>query len=320
MIKTRNRLLPVLMLLAVCQLNAEERVEDIPFGDMENWVTRYITESRLFSGKTKVIYAIAPTDTIDGNVAFQYGVNGNPWSVSNAYIRVMGLDKASGTTRPERRGDGWCARMDCKLETVVALSIDLKVQIAGTIFLGFTYEPIPLWAANDPYGVVEMGVPFTGHPTALMLDYKAKVADENTITYAKATAHPKQREGRDCAEVYIYMQKRWEENGKIYARRVGTAYERIWNDVPEWVNAHRIPIRWGDITKQPDYKDYEGLNKHGFRAKNSQGTMVPVNEVGYSDEEPTHMVLMISSGCYEAFIGHDGNTLWVDNVKLVYED
>ncbi len=313
-----------LIILSLLFLNASiwaqecERIEPIPFGDMEQWEVRNIQESKFFSGKMKTIYAIAPNDTIEGVIPHIYGLNGNPWSISNAYANVLGAIKVSGTTRPERRGDGWCCRMDCKLEDVVALGIDLKLQIAGTIFLGWTYEPVPLKAANDPYGTVEMGIPFTKKPKAIQLDYKAKVADDSTITYAKAVAHPRKMKGRDCAEVYIYMQRRWEEKGKIYAERVGTAYERIWHDIPEWVNEHRIPIRYGDITQQPNYQDYEGLNMHLFRAKNSKGDMVRVQEVGYSDAEPTHMVLMISSGCYEAFIGHDGNVFWVDNVALVY--
>lgn len=299
----------------------KERVEMFPYGNMDSWVTRYITESKMFSGKTKVIYAIAPTDTIYGAIPFIYGEGNNPWSVSNAYASVLGWTKVSGTTRPERRGKGWCCRMDCKLEDVVAMKIDLKLQIAGTIFLGKTYEPVPLKAANDPYSVVEMGVPFTRCPKAVQLDYKAKVDDSNVITYAKATANPKQRQGRDCAEVYAFLQHRWEKDGKIYSERVATAYERIWNDVPEWQNAHRVPFRYGDITEQANYKDYEGLNYHKFRAKNTNGVMVPVEEVGYNSKaKPTHLVLMLSSGCYEAFIGHDGNIFWVDNVGLVYDE
>ncbi|MCQ2343175.1 MAG: PCMD domain-containing protein [Paludibacteraceae bacterium] len=302
-------------------LFATERFEMLPLGNMDSWVTRYIKESKMFSGKTKVIYAIAPTDTTYETAPFIYGKKGNPWSVSNAYASVLGWTKVSGTTRPERRGKGYCARMDCKLEDVVAMKIDLKLQIAGTIFLGKTYEPVPLKAANDPYSVVEMGVPFTRRPLAVQLDYKAKVDDSNVITYAKATAHPKQREGRDCAEVYAFLQHRWEENGKIYSQRIATAYERIWNDVPQWQNAHRVPFRYGDITAQEGYKDYEGLNYHRFRAKNSKGDMVTVQEVGYNkDAQPTHLVLMLSSGCYEAFIGHDGNIFWVDNVGLVFDD
>lgn len=310
----------LVLLLGLCTAQAKERVEMIPFGDMDSWVTRYIQESKFFGGKQRILYAIAPTDTIRGNVPFDYCKPGNPWSVSNAYARVLGMDKASGTTRPEKRGNGYCARMDCKLEDIVVANVDLKLQIAGTIFIGYTYEPVPLKGASDPYSIVEMGRPYTKRPVAVQLDYKAKVADSNVITRATGMSGCKKLKGRDCAEVYAYLQHRWEKDGKIYAHRVATAYERIWNDVPDWVNGHRVPFRYGDITQQPNYKDYEGLNYHNFKAKNRKGNMVKVNEVGYSNEQPTHLVLMISSGCYPAFTGHDGNTLWVDNVALVYDE
>lgn len=311
-------LVGLLMMVGVCA--HAEHVEMIPYGDMDSWVTRYIQESKMLSGKTVTIYAIGPTDTIWTTAPFDYTKPGNPWSVSNAYARVLGMDKASGTTRPERRDDGWCARMDCKLEIVEALKLDVKVQIAGTIFIGYTYEPVPLKGVSDPYSVVEMGRPYTRHPKAIQLDYKAKVDDSDVIMRATGVGIVKKMQGRDCAEVYAYLQHRWEENGKIYATRIATAYERIWNDVPTWQNNHRIPFRYGDITQQPNYKDYEGLNVHNFKAKNADGKMVKVNEVGYSNDKPTHLVLMISSGCYPAFTGHDGNTLWVDNVSLVYDD
>lgn len=297
-----------------------ERVEKLPYGDFEHWAVRYIKESKLLGGNTKVLYAVAPTDTIRENKPFVYGRKGNIWSVSNAYAKVAGIEKASGTTYPERRGNGWCCRMDSKLESVVVMGIiDLKVLVAGTIFTGKTLEPVS--SANDPYGVIEMGVPFTRHPIALQLDYKAKVDASNEVTYAKATSNPKKKSGHDEAEFYIYLQRRWEdEKGNIYAHRVATGYERISKSVPNWVNNHRVPIRWGDISKMPDFKEYEGLNKHAFKAKNNKGKMVPIQEVGYGEgEEPTHMIIMLTSGKYEAFVGHEGNSLWVDNVKLVYE-
>jgi len=54
-------------------------------------------------------------------------------------------------------------------------------------------------------------------------------------------------------------------------------------------------------------------------ARNSQGKMVPIQEVGYrSDVEPTHLILQISSGCQEPFVGCPGNVVWCDNIRLVY--
>ena len=311
-----------LYLFCASWMVATERIELVPFGDFETWTVRYIKESKLLGGQIKTLYVPAPTDTIWDNCPYLYGQLNNPWSCSNAYAKVAGIEKASGTTYPEKRDDGYCARLDAKLDGVTVFKvIDLKVYVAGTLFTGSTLEPVSQKGANDPYGVIAMGVPFTRHPIALMLDYKAIVEDSNEITFAKATANPKKKVGRDCAEFYLYLQHRWEdEDGHIYARRVGTAYERIWNSVPTWQNNHRVPIRWGDITMQPAYQAYEGLNQHGFRAQNKKGKLVPIEEVGYGLEEPTHMILMLTSGRYEAFVGHEGNTLWVDNVRLVYEE
>ena len=57
------------------------------------------------------------------------------------------------------------------------------------------------------------------------------------------------------------------------------------------------------------------------RAMNSKGKIVPIKEEGWAPKgtKPTHAILMLTSGCYDAFLGHDGNAFWVDNVKLVYE-
>ena len=45
-----------------------------------------------------------------------------------------------------------------------------------------------------------------------------------------------------------------------------------------------------------------------------------VEEDGWAepDEEPTHMILFFNSSHGGAYIGSPGNTMWVDNVKLVY--
>jgi len=317
-----KRFFSLLILGATMLAQAGERIEKIPFGDFETWTVRYIKESGILGGNTKTQYFPAPTDTIWTNSVYPYGKNGNVWATSNAYAKVMGIEKASGTIYPEKRGNGYCCRMDCKVDGVTALGIiNLKVFVAGSLFTGATREPVTQKEANDPYSVLDMGVPFTKHPIALMLDYKAIVENSNEITYAKATAHPKTREGHDEAEFYVFLQQRWEdEDGNIHARRVGTGYERVSKSVPEWVNNHRVKIQWGDIRKTEGYQDYMGLNSKAFKAKNSKGKMVPIQEEGYSINEPTHIIIMLTSGKYEAFVGHEGNSLWVDNIRLVYED
>lgn len=317
----KKAVLVVMAMMTVMSVRAE-RVEMLKFGDMNSWVVRMIKESRIIGGNYQKIFAVGPKQVINENVPFKYGVDGNIWTVSNAYAKVMDIEKASGTTRPEKRGEGdFCARMDSKLDGITVMKmIDIKVMVAGTLFTGRTLEPVTKAGADDPYSCIDLGVAYTGHPIAMMLDYKADVANSNEITYAKATAFPKKREGRDCAEMFIYLQHRWEdEKGNIHAHRVGTGYERVMDTVPNWINDHRIPIRWGNISTQPGYKDYEGLNKHSFRAMNSQGKVKPIQEDGWGTEEPTHMIIFLTSSRYEAFVGHEGNTLWVDNVRLVYE-
>ena len=309
---------------ALC-IQAQERIEPIPFGDFETWTVRYIKESGILGGKVKTQYFPAPTDTIWTNTPYKYGQFGNWWSTSNAYAKVAGIEKASGSVRPEARTDergGICCRMDCRVDGITALGIiDLNVFVAGSIFTGATNEPVTQREAHDPYSVLDVGVPFTGHPIALMLDYKAVIENSDVITFAKAVAKPKYLKGHDEAEFYVFLQQRWEDaEGNIHARRVGTAYERVSQTVPEWENDHRIDIHWGDIRQMPGYQDYMGLNCKAFKARNSQGRMVTIQEEGYSINEPTHIIIMLTSGKYEAFVGHEGNSLWIDNIRLVYKD
>ena len=300
-----------------------DHIEQVPFGDFEHWTVRYIEESGIIGGKTKTLYAINKTDTIRENSPFIYeGVyaNGhNPWSVSNAYAKVSGIEKASGTVRPEKRGNGTCCRMDVMLEQVVVFGfIDIKVLVNGTIFTGKTIEPIR--SAKDPYSNIDFGIPFTRKPKALIVDYKAIISDEQTVTYAKGFGKPKKIEGHDEAEMYVLLQKRWEDaEGNIHAKRIGTAAHRVTKTQSTWVNNFEIPVHYGDISKESYFKSYMGFNKP-YRALNSKGKMVPIQEEGWgsADDQPTHIIIILTSGCYEAFVGHAGNALWVDNVRLKF--
>ena len=54
---------------------------------------------------------------------------------------------------------------------------------------------------------------------------------------------------------------------------------------------------------------------------NSKGKSVPIKEIEWDEsgvDTPTHIVLRISAGCGEAYVGDIINKLWLDNVKLVY--
>ena len=311
----------LLLLLCVCALAHAERIEPIPFGDMESWTVRYIKEAKLLGGKTKTLYCLAPTDTIWENGPYIYQQNGNPWATSNAYANVSGIEKAAGTMTPEKRENGGtCCRLDVELLGVQVLGfIDIQVLVPGTLFTGRNLEPIT--TAKDPYQNIDFGVPFTGRPSALMFDYKCIVSPEQWVWYAKGLAKPKKQEGHDEVEAYIYLQHRWEdEKGHIHSIRVGTGYVRFTESQETWVNGYRLPIHYGDITGEEWYEDYMGF-KEMQRTMNSKGKVVLIQEEGWdANLEPTHMVIMLTSGRYEAFVGKAGNVFWVDNVSLVYEN
>lgn len=315
-----RKLLMALSALVVSNgLCAKERyTEPIIYGDMDRWQVRHIEESKLLGGAHKTLYALAPTDTIRENKAY-VPIEGNPWGSSATYARFMGIETAmEGSIEPETRGYGYCCRLRNVLSHVKVG--DIYAMVSGTLYMGEAIEPLSIGAKSKPFTAIDFGVPFTKHPVALMLDYKAQISETDSIICTERNK-PEYIDGHDCAVVYIYLQYRWEDKatGKIYARRVGTAYERICETIPEWINNHEIPIRWGNITTQADYKEYEGLNRVKMMTRNSRGRMVQIEEVGWSLDEPTHIIMYISSSNAGVFRACEGNTLWVDNLRFVYE-
>lgn len=298
-----------------------QKVEPIRYGDFQQWVVRKIPESRLIGGKQKTLYAIGPTDTIEGGKAYT-PKGGTPWASSNVFCNPVGVNKASRSVYPESRGNG---NMACKLTTaydsIKALGIfNIDVLVAGSIFTGQMLEPVQ--STKNPYSKMNMGISFTKRPTALEFDYKVNAPNVDHRIYCSGFGKKKVLAGRDSSEVFILLQYRWEDaEGNLYAKRVATGRERYCKTT-DWVNNHRIPILYGDITSRPEYKPWMGLipDDKCYYARNSKGKMVPVHEVGWADPDttPTHMILMASAACGTAYIGTPGQTLWVDNFKLVY--
>lgn len=315
------KLLAIIVLLVIGnRIWAQERwTEPIPYGDMDQWTVRYIQESKLLGGKTKTLYTPAPIDTIRNNQAY-VPVAGNPWGSSATYAKFMGIETAmEGSVEPETRGYGYCCRLRNVLTEVNVGNI--HAMVSGTIYMGQALEPLSITAKSRPYTAIDFGVPFTAHPVAMMVDYKALISDADSLITTERNK-PEVIAGHDCAVIYIYLQHRWEdaETGQIYARRVGTAYERICESIPEWVNNHEIPIRWGNITTSSDFQSYEGLNQMDMMTRNSKGKMVKIEEVGWSLDAPTHIIMYISASNAGVFRACEGNTLWVDNLRLVYEE
>ena len=312
-------LIIAIMAIAATGMKAE-KLEPIKFGDFENWVTRVIKESGVIGGNTKKVYEIAPSTTINGAKAYS-NMGGSQWATSNVYAKVMGVVKTSNAVFPDKHGAGRCAKLTTLLEHVKAAGIvNMDVLVSGTIFLGKMLEPVS--STKNPYSKMEMGIPYTKTPKFLQFDYRL-VAPAGAPIYSSGFGGKKTLSGRDNAEVFVILQHRWEDSkGNIHAERVGTGRERFGKTTMGWVNKHRIPIWYGDIRKHSGYKPYMGLisKEKSYYARNKKGKMVPVVEEKWAaaGTKPTHVMVMLSSGCGTAYTGTVGMTLWVDNVAFVH--
>ena len=305
------------LFLAVAPMQAL-RLEKINFGDFSNWVTRDIKESAVLGGKVKTVYAIGPAKHIRGNVPYT-NQGGSPWATSNVYAKVSGVVKASNTVSPAMVGGNRMAKLSTKMEEVKVLGIiNLDVMVPGTIFLGTVREPIS--STSDPFRKLSMGIPYTKRPKALVYDIRVDMPNVNTRIKSTGFGPKKTLKGRDKAEVYVMLQKRWgDAKGNIYAHRVGTGRERYSSSVP-LKKGHVLPIHYGDITKTACYKPYMRLldGENAYYAYNSKGKLKPVHEVGWAPEGtvPTHVLVMFSSTCGEPFVGTEGLDVYVDNVAF----
>ena len=305
--------------LSMAQTKENEKL--IPFGDFNSWMVRIIDESFVIGGNTKTLYEVAPLDTIIGDNPY-ISSTVSPWRTSNVMAKVSGITKCSISVFPEKRDDGYCVRVETLMEKCKVLGIvNITVLVPGTIYLGQMHEPIK--DTKNPQSKLNAGIPFTETPKAVVFDYKMETP--GTDHRIKATGFSKIVDvpGRDSAEVYIILQKRWEdEKGNVYAKRIGTAIERLSENTPDWKNDHRLNVLYGDPTNQPGSKSYMQLipKEQSLYCINSKGKSVPVEEIGWSDtnDKPTHLFLRVSSSYGEAYIGTVGNKLWVDNVRLAY--
>ena len=310
-------------ILFTVNANAQQSVVNSinKYGTFDSWSMRQVKESALIGGATKTLYEFyGNQETVfTGKTPFS-APKGYLWRTNNVLAIVAGVVKTNNTIFPEQRGNGYCARIETHVEEVKALGVvNMDVVCQGALLLGVLPEPIT--TTNDPMAKVFYGIPFTGTPKAVTMDIKADVGHETIrgtgFSKLKPMGYP------DYAEITVILQKRWEdENGAVHALRVGTAIWRIREDIPQWKNGYELKINYGDITGEPFYKDYMGLKndpESAYHALNSKGKNVIIKEDGWAEPgtEPTHLIINIISSSGKAFYGGVGNTLWIDNVRIV---
>ena len=311
--------MPLSVVLADGDGVTSENVVPFAYGDMDNWIVREIHESGIIGGNTKWLYELGPSDTIVGNTAFR-NMGGSPWATSNVMAKVAGVVKTNTSVFPEKRGDGMCARMETRYESVKVFGlVDIEVIAAGSVFLGTVHEPIK--GTKNPQAMLQSGVLFSKKPKALRFDYKVKAAPEKNRVRSTGFSRKSTVAGQDSLAVILLLQKRWEDaEGNVYSKRVGTMVQRYTESTPDWVNDATYPILYGNITSKPEYKPHMRIQVEERYTLNSKGKSVPIQEVGWAEpgEAPTHMVLQFTSSHGGAYIGSPGNTFWIDNVELIY--
>lgn len=311
-------------LAMTCSFNASAQSDIVQkinsYGTFDHWSGREIKESGVIGGASKTLYEFYGNEqTVQSNNPFKAPA-GYYWRTNNVLAVVAGITKANVTVFPEKRGSGYCARIETHTEEVKAAGIiNLDVVCQGALLVGALPEPIK--DTKNPMAKVLYGIPFNGRPTALQFDYKAIVGCEAIRGTGFSGLKPLGK--KDYPEAAIILQKRWEdEKGQVHALRVGTGIFRFTKNTADWVNGFKVPVKYGDISKNADFKSYMGL-MHGtamdLHTLNSQGKNVTVIEEGWAapDEEPNFMIIKFLSSCGLPFEGGVGNTLWLDNIKVI---
>jgi hypothetical protein len=314
------------LMISLPLLALAQQEELIKFGDFEQWMKRDIKESAVIGGQVKTLYEIAPYvhwNKANGKLNKPYrNIGGSPWATSNIYARVSGINKTNSSVFRDRHNEGYCVKLTTHIESVEVLGLlNISVLASGSIFTGEMMEPIT--GTDNPMSKMDLGIPFTGRPKYLKLDYRVRLTGEpNRIRqtgFSKVVTVP----GKDMPEVFLYLQHRTETpDGKIIAKRVATMVHKFSKTTNGWVEGECLEIHYGDITSKPFYNQQMALKRgdNSLYARNSKGKHVIIDEVGWADpsEAPTHAIIKFDSSHGGAYIGSIGTTLWLDNIKWVY--
>ena len=219
-----------------------QRVEPVPFGDFEQWTRREIKESGILGGNVRTVYVIGPEETIVGNKVYDY--SRTIWASSNAYARVAGITKTSVTVEPAQGPDGLCARLTTRFaECKVAGVVNISVLATGSIYWGRMLEPVT--GVKDPFSMMDWGIPFTGKPSALLLDISAQLPNTGKLVRGTTFSHKE----------FPYSE---EEQANFYESCFRSVWEEPWFGGMFW---------WDWYTKLPEQQPETGFSIAGKKAE-----------------------------------------------------
>ncbi len=288
------------------------------YSSLDLWYARKVKESFMLSGKIVDLFGLGVVNPNSDFFDTKLKDTKSPWGTTNIYSKMV-LDVANTRVIPEKRGNGYCARLETGIRKDNIAGLKVEVLIAGTLFVGEMIEPVR--GLKDPLKNVSQGIPFSRKPKAVKFDYKYGVGNKRV----KATYGIDAVDGPDKAEFCLILQKRWEDkDGNILATRIGGARQFFTGSVDQWINSASFPVFYGDITRLPEYdaKTMGLIPSVGeVYVKNSRGKMVPLVETGWGKPEdtPTHLIFYFTSS-YQGiqYQGSPESVFWVDNIEFVY--
>jgi hypothetical protein len=295
-----------------------DNLGQLNYSSLDSWYSRELKESSLLSGETINLFGVGKVNPQADFSDLKLKDPESPWGTTNIYAKML-LDVGNTRVIPEKRGNGYCARLETKIRKDNIAGFKVDVLLAGTLFLGETAEPVK--GIKDPEKNASQGIPFTGMPKAVKFDYKYHIGKSRV----EATTNIKSADGEDKADFSIILQRRWEDkDGNVFAIRIGGYRQFFTGTVDKWINGATFPVFYGDATSLPQYDPKTmGLIPSVGRVfvKNSKGVIVPLVETGWgkSGDRPTHMIMYFTSS-YEGmkYTGSTESVFWVDNIELIY--
>jgi hypothetical protein len=308
-----------ILIISPGKVISQDRYNDyygqLNYSNLDSWYIHLVKESFFIGGENRKLFEIGKEN--DAYTGLTTSTE-SPWGTTNVHAKIL-IDIACPCVFPETRLDGYCCRLETNIKGVHIIGVTINALVTGAIFLGDFLDPVK--STKSPEKGMNNGIPFTRRPKAVKFDYKCAPGQNRINT----SSNEKQVPGPDMAEFCTILQRRWEDqNGKVFATRVGGIRAFFNSTKNEWINGATFELKYGDITREPYYDSKTmGLipSVGPMYVKNSKGVMVPLIETSWdkADATPTHLVMYFSSsyqGIY--FIGSPESRFWVDNISLIY--
>ena len=107
------------------------------YGNLDRWSVREVKESGIIGGKISRLYEFYGNQEVVRTKEPYSAPEGYLWRTNNVLAIVAGVTKTSNTVYPEKRGEGYCARLETHIESVKVMGlINMDVTCQGAFFVG----------------------------------------------------------------------------------------------------------------------------------------------------------------------------------------